>query len=53
MDKWLNSFAYHIDINAFVFILSAIAAIVISLLTVSAQTMKAAMTNPSSTLRYE
>jgi putative ABC transport system permease protein len=53
MDKWLNSFAYHIDINAFVFILSAIAAIVISLLTVSAQTMRAAMTNPSSTLRYE
>jgi putative ABC transport system permease protein len=53
MDKWLNSFAYHIDINAFVFVLSAIAAIVISLLTVSAQTMRAAMTNPSSTLRYE
>jgi putative ABC transport system permease protein len=53
MDKWLNSFAYHIEINGTVFILSAIAAIVISLLTVSAQTMKAAMTNPSSTLRYE
>ena len=53
MDKWLNSFAYHIDINAFVFVISAVAAILISLLTVSAQTLKAAMTNPSSTLRYE
>lgn len=53
MDKWLDSFAYHIDINVFVFVLSAVAAIVVSLLTVSAQTVKAAMTNPSKTLRYE
>lgn len=53
MSKWLNSFAYHIDMNLVVYILSAIAAIILALITVSAQTIKAAMTNPANTLRYE
>jgi len=53
MNKWLDSFAYHIDMNILVYVLSAIAAIILALVTVSAQTIKAAMTNPASTLRYE
>ena len=53
MSKWLDSFAYHIDMSLFVYILAAIAAVIIALITVSSQTIKAAMTNPSSTLRYE
>ncbi len=53
MDKWLNTFAYHIHMNVLVYALAAIGAIVLALITVSAQTIKAAMTNPSSTLRYE
>lgn len=53
MGKWLDSFAYHIDINILVFALAAIAAVVLALVTVSAQTIRAAMTNPANTLRYE
>jgi putative ABC transport system permease protein len=51
--KWLNSFAYHIDMNLLAYLLAAMAAIFIALITVSAQTIKAAMTNPAQTLRYE
>jgi putative ABC transport system permease protein len=53
MDQWLNTFAYRIDNNFFMYLLSAVAAIVIALLTVSVQTIRAAMSNPSNTLRYE
>jgi putative ABC transport system permease protein len=53
MNKWLDTFAYHIDMNLLVYLLSAIAAIILALVTVSAQTIKAAMTNPANTLRYE
>jgi putative ABC transport system permease protein len=53
MNQWLDTFAYHIDMNVLVYLFSAAAAIVLALLTVSAQTVKAAMTNPSNTLRYE
>lgn len=53
MNKWLDSFAYHVDMNVLVYLLSAVAAIVLALITVSAQTIKAAMTNPAHTLRYE
>ncbi len=53
MSKWLNSFAYHIAMNVLWYGLAAIAAILIALLTVSTQTLKAAMTNPVNTLKYE
>jgi putative ABC transport system permease protein len=53
MNKWLDTFAYHIDMNILVYLLSAVAAIILALITVSAQTIKAAMTNPANTLRYE
>lgn len=53
MNKWLNSFAYHIDMDLAIYFLSAIAAILLALVTVSTQTIRAAMTNPSNTLRYE
>ena len=53
MNKWLDTFAYHIDMDVMVYILAAIAAILIALITVSAQTIKAAMSNPAKTLRYE
>ena len=53
MNKWLDTFAYHIDMDVLVYILAAIAAILIALITVSAQTIKAAMSNPAKTLRYE
>ncbi len=53
MNKWLSTFAYHIDMNLLAYLLAAFAAIFIALITVSMQTVKAAMTNPSQTLRYE
>ena len=53
MTQWLNSFAYHIDMNMLVYALAAIAAVLVALLTVSIQTIKAALTNPANTLRYE
>jgi putative ABC transport system permease protein len=53
MKDWLNSFAYHIDLNLVVFVLAAFIAVLISILTVSAQTIKAATSNPAQTLKYE
>ena len=52
-DTWLSGFAYRIDINPVVFVLSGIAAIVIAWLTVSYQSIKAATANPVNSLRYE
>lgn len=53
MNQWLDGFAYRIDISIGLYVLAAFAAILIALLTVSTQTIKAAMSNPSNTLRYE
>ncbi|HNF82105.1 MAG TPA: FtsX-like permease family protein, partial [Cyclobacteriaceae bacterium] len=53
MDKWLGTFAYRVNLNIGVFVLAAIAAILIAIVTVSMQTIKAAVTNPTSTLRHE
>lgn len=53
MQQWLDSFAYHVDMNLAIYVLAAIGAVLLALITVSSQTVKAAMTNPSSTLRYE
>ena len=53
MNEWLKGFAYHIDMNVFVYLLAAALAIIIALITVSTQTIKAALTNPAKTLRYE
>jgi len=53
MSKWLEDFAYRININWWVFILSAAAAVIIALLTISFQAVKAAMANPVKSLRTE
>jgi putative ABC transport system permease protein len=53
MDKWLNTFAYRIEMNVLLYVLAAFVAIAIALITVSSQTLKAAMSNPANTLRYE
>lgn len=52
-DTWLNGFAYRVEINPLVFILSGMAAILIAWLTVSYQSIKAATANPVESLRYE
>lgn len=53
MGEWLKGFAYHIDMNIVVFLLAAIAAVALALVTVSTQTLRAARGNPATTLRYE
>jgi putative ABC transport system permease protein len=53
MDQWLQSFAYRISISLWVFALAGIIAIVIALITVSFQAIKAAIANPVKSLRSE
>ncbi|MFT3705605.1 MAG: ABC transporter permease [Agriterribacter sp.] len=53
MSNWLNGFAYRIHISPFVFIIVAAAVIVLTLFTISFQSIKAAITNPVKALRTE
>lgn len=53
MEKWLNNFAYHVSMDVLLYLLAASIAILIAILTVSSQTLSAAMSNPSNTLRHE
>jgi putative ABC transport system permease protein len=53
MNKWLQDFAYRIDISWWIFLLSGGIALVIALATVSFQAIKAAVANPVEALRYE
>ncbi|MDR6943220.1 ABC transporter permease [Mucilaginibacter pocheonensis] len=53
LQNWLQKYDYRITIGPWVFILSAIVAIVITLVTISFQAIKAALTNPVKSLRSE
>jgi len=53
MHKWLNDFAYRVDIGWWVFVAAGIAALLIALLTISFQSIKAAIANPVKSLRTE
>jgi len=53
MDKWLEDFAYKIDMTWWVFALAGALAVSIALLTVSFQSIKAALMNPVRSLRSE
>ncbi len=53
MHAWLQDFAYRINIDIWVFILAGIAVILIALITISFQAIKAAITNPVKSLRTE
>ncbi len=50
---WLSDFVYRISLSPFLFIASALGAIVIAWVTVSYQSIKAASSNPVHSLRYE
>lgn len=52
-NQWLRSFAFSINIGWWVFLLSGSFALVIALLTVSIQAIRAAVANPIDSLRYE
>jgi putative ABC transport system permease protein len=53
MDRWLADFAYRIPINLFVFVLTTMLVLAIALLTMSIQSIKAALSNPVKNLRSE
>jgi putative ABC transport system permease protein len=53
MKNWLNDFIYRIDLNIWPFIISGIIAILIAVISVSYQALKASSTNPVNALRYE
>jgi putative ABC transport system permease protein len=53
MNKWLQSFAYRIHISWWIFLAAGIISILIALITVSFQAIKAAVANPVKSLRSE
>ena len=53
MHKWLEDFAFRINLGAWIFVSSAIIAVLIAIITVSFQAFKAASTNPVRSLRTE
>ncbi|MCB2195617.1 MAG: ABC transporter permease [Bacteroidetes bacterium] len=53
MHKWLQNFAYKVDIQWWVFIVSAALGLLIAVVTVSYQAITAAQKNPVDSLRYE
>ncbi len=53
INKWLQNFAYRIDLSLWIFILSGLVTLCIALLAISYQSIRAALTNPINSLRYE
>ncbi len=53
MNKWLENFAYRIEISWWIFVLAGGIALVIALMTVSTQAIRAALANPVESLKYE
>lgn len=53
MDRWLQSFPYRTNIQLWVFAFSGVLVLLIAFLSVSSQTLKAAMTKPAETLKHE
>ncbi len=53
MNNWLQDFHYRIDIGAWVFVIAGLAALSIAIITVSTQALKAAVSDPVKSLKYE
>jgi ABC-type antimicrobial peptide transport system permease subunit len=53
MHKWLQDFAYRIDINWWIFLVAGAASLLVALITVGFQAVKAALANPVKSLRTE
>ena len=53
MHRWLENFAYRISIDWWIYVAAGGSALLIALITVSFQAIKAAMANPIKALRYE
>ncbi len=53
MRRWLEGFAYHVDLNPLVFVAASALALIIALATVSGHALLVARTKPVEALRYE
>jgi len=53
MNRWLQDYAYRINISWWIFIGSGLLAVVIAFATISMQAIKAAIANPVKSLRTE
>lgn len=53
LNKWLQNFAYRINMEWWIFLAAALSALFIALLTISFQAIKAAVANPVKSLRTE
>jgi putative ABC transport system permease protein len=53
MNWWLKSYAYHIDVSIVTLVVAAAICLLVSILTVSYHSAKAAFTDPVKSLRYE
>jgi putative ABC transport system permease protein len=53
LERWLEGFAYHVQLQPWVFFATSSLALAIALLTVGAQTLLVARARPVDALRYE
>jgi putative ABC transport system permease protein len=53
MNSWLENFAYRINFNIWIFVLAGASALLVAVITVGYQAIKAATANPVKSLRYE
>lgn len=53
MNRWLENFAYRVEVDIFTMLIALVASVVIALATVSWQSLKAASANPVNSLRSE
>jgi putative ABC transport system permease protein len=53
MNNWLQSFAYRVNLSPWVFVVSGFSVVLITLITISFQSIKAAVANPVTSLRSE
>jgi putative ABC transport system permease protein len=53
MHNWLQNYAYHITIHGWIFAVAGAASMLIALITISFQTIRAAIVNPIRSLRSE
>ncbi len=51
--RFLQNYSYHTRLSAWIFIVSALIALVVALMAISYQTIRAIRTNPADTLKYE
>jgi putative ABC transport system permease protein len=53
MKSWLDNFAYRTSLALWIFLAAAVLSLIVALVTVSFQSIKAALSNPADSLRYE